>query len=43
VVLFADNPNFRGYWHGTSRLFLNAVFFGNLLTVPSALPAEEED
>jgi hypothetical protein len=43
VVLFADNPNFRGYWHGTARLFLNAVFFGNLLTVPSALPAEEED
>lgn len=43
VVLFADNPNFRGYWHGTSRLFLNAVFFGNLLNVPSPIPAEEEE
>lgn len=42
VVLFADNPNFRGYWHGTSRLFLNAVFFGNLLNVPSPIPAEED-
>ncbi len=34
VVLFADNPNFRGYWYGTSRLFLNAVFFGPLLEMP---------
>jgi len=42
VVMFADNPNFRGYWHGTSRLFLNAVFFGNLLNVPNPIPAEED-
>ncbi|SMO52570.1 M14 family zinc carboxypeptidase [Fodinibius sediminis] len=28
VILFADNPNFRSYWHTTSRLFLNAVLFG---------------
>ena len=27
VVLFADNPNFRGYWYGTNRLFLNSLFF----------------
>ncbi|WP_133557516.1 M14 family zinc carboxypeptidase [Pedobacter duraquae] len=31
VVLFADDPTYRGYWLGTSRLFLNAIFFGNLL------------
>lgn len=31
VILFADDPTYRGYWLGTSRLFLNAVFFGNLL------------
>lgn len=31
VVLFADDPTYRGYWLGTARLFLNAVFFGNLL------------
>ena len=24
----ADNPNFRGFWYGSSRLFLNAVFLG---------------
>ncbi len=34
VVMFADNPNFRGAWYGTNRLFLNAVFLGNLITVP---------
>ena len=27
IVLFADNPNFRGYWYGTNKLFLNALFF----------------
>ncbi len=28
VILFADEPFFRGYWHGTARLFLNTLFFG---------------
>lgn len=28
VILFVDNPNFRAFWYGTSRLFLNSVFFG---------------
>lgn len=28
AVLAADNLNFRGYWHGGSKAFLNAVFFG---------------
>ncbi len=28
VVLFADDPNFRLLWPGTSRLFLNAVLLG---------------
>lgn len=31
VVLFADDPTYRGYWLGTSRIFLNAIFFANLL------------
>lgn len=35
VVLFADNPNFRGSWYGTNRLFLNALFLGNKINVPS--------
>jgi hypothetical protein len=28
VILFSDNPNFRGTWFGTNKLFLNALFFG---------------
>ncbi|WP_273566355.1 M14 metallopeptidase family protein [Maribacter halichondriae] len=35
VVLFADNPNFRGSWYGTNRLFLNALFLGDKIRVPS--------
>jgi hypothetical protein len=34
VVLFADNPNFRGSWYGTNRLFLNALFLGEHIEVP---------
>ncbi len=34
IVLFVDNPNFRGMWYGTNRLFLNALFFGNTIDVP---------
>ena len=34
VVLFADNPNFRGTWYGTNKLFLNAIFFGANISVP---------
>ena len=26
VVAFMDNPNFRAFWYGTSRLFMNSVF-----------------
>jgi len=29
VVLFAEDPNYRHYWHGTDRLFLNSIFFGS--------------
>ncbi len=36
VVLLVDNPNFRGYWYGTSKLFLNALFFGEHIEVPQA-------
>jgi hypothetical protein len=31
VILFADDPTYRSYWLGTNRLFLNSLFFGNLL------------
>ena len=35
VVIFADNPNFRGSWYGTNKLFLNAIFFGDNINVPT--------
>lgn len=35
VVMFADNPNFRGSWYGTNRLFLNAIFLGQHINVPN--------
>lgn len=35
VILFADNPNFRGSWYGTNRLFLNAIFLGDKIRVPN--------
>ena len=35
IILFADDPNFRASWYGTNKLFLNALFFGGVLTVPS--------
>ncbi|WP_404342079.1 M14 metallopeptidase family protein [Pseudoalteromonas mariniglutinosa] len=28
VIGMTDNPVFRGYWYGTSRLLSNALFFG---------------
>ena len=31
VICFADNPNFRGFWYGTNRLFANAIFFGHTI------------
>ena len=34
VVMFADNPNFRGAWYGTNKLFLNAIFFGSIIKTP---------
>jgi hypothetical protein len=36
VICFPGNPNFRGFWYGTNRLFANAIFFGNLISGESA-------
>ena len=43
VILFADEPNFRGTWYGTNKLFLNALFLGSIMTTPGANYSEEED
>ena len=31
ITLFADDPTYRSYWLGTSRLLVNTIFFGNLI------------
>lgn len=28
VILFAEDPNFRAYWDGLTRLFMNGILFG---------------
>ena len=34
AIMFSDNPNFRGTWYGTNRLFLNALFLGDKISIP---------
>jgi len=41
VLLFSDNPNFRGTWYGTNKLFLNSLFFGSLISSPNNFGEEE--
>ena len=31
VISIADNPNFRAFWLGSSKLMLNAIFFGKVI------------
>ncbi len=38
VILFANDPNFRGYFLGTERLFLNAVLLGPGLGTRQKVP-----
>lgn len=40
VILFSDNPNFRGTWYGTNKVFLNALFFGSTMNVPGVAGEE---
>ncbi|MDG1911630.1 MAG: M14 family metallopeptidase [Flavobacteriaceae bacterium] len=43
VILFAENPNFRGTAYGTNRMFLNALFLGNHIKVPKEQEAAFEN
>jgi len=42
TILFSDNPNFRGIWYGTEKMFLNALFFGNNISAPNPFGQEKE-
>ncbi len=36
VIQLLDNPNFRAYFHGSNRLFLNSIFLSGLIDSTSA-------
>ncbi|GAA3994810.1 M14 family metallopeptidase [Hymenobacter fastidiosus] len=40
IISLVDNPNFRAFWYGTNKLFLNSIFFGQLMRASPA-PAGE--
>ena len=31
IIRMANNPNFRAFWYGTQRLYINALFFAQLV------------
>ncbi len=31
IISMVDNPNFRAYWLGTNKLFLNSIFFASTI------------
>jgi len=35
IILILDNPVFRGFWYGSSRLFINSLFFGRSFRNPA--------
>lgn len=40
VINIADNPNFRAFWLGGTKLFMNAIFFGRIIDAASARAEE---
>jgi hypothetical protein len=36
IISFSFNPNFRAFWYGTNSLFLNAIYFGDLISGSAA-------
>ncbi|MFK7810158.1 MAG: M14 family metallopeptidase, partial [Saprospiraceae bacterium] len=48
VIALADNMNFRGFWLGTNKVFMNALFFGHTISrqategAPAVNKKEEE-
>jgi len=36
IYSFTENHNFRAFWYGTNKYFINAVFFGGIIDTRSA-------
>ncbi|WP_448517986.1 M14 family zinc carboxypeptidase [Rhodoflexus sp.] len=43
VISMTESPNFRGFWYGGTKLFMNSVFFGNLIRTSFGSFGEEEE
>lgn len=42
VVAIVDDVNFRGFWYGGNRVFLNAIFHGDAIRPPTTTETEAE-
>lgn len=42
IILLADEPNFRAFWYGTSRLLTNSIFFGNQMRTTNRAEEAQE-
>lgn len=42
IISFADDPTYRSYWHGTDRLLINAIYFGNQISLGGGFGAFAE-
>jgi hypothetical protein len=40
IITLVDNPNFRAFWYGTNKLFLNSIFFGHLMRTAAQPPTD---
>ncbi|HLT08828.1 MAG TPA: M14 family metallopeptidase [Cyclobacteriaceae bacterium] len=36
IIGYVDNPNFRAFWFGTNKLFMNGIFFGQTIDAGTA-------
>jgi len=43
IIAFTDDMNFRGFWLGTSRVFVNALYFGDIVTAVQKTKEEVEE
>ncbi len=42
VICMIDNPNFRGVWYGTNKLYANAIYFGSAIKRTGPIEGLEE-
>ncbi|TQV74983.1 hypothetical protein FLL45_08555 [Aliikangiella marina] len=43
VIGFSDNPVFRGYFLGTAKVFVNALYFGKIIRSPARTEPKEDE